>query len=547
MKIKLLSLSLITFFGNMFSQIGLQTYSTSGSFGFTVPVGITSLTVEVVGAGGSGGGNGSGGGGGGGYAIGVYSVVPGATHTINVGSGGLGSGLGTTSMSGLLYATGGGNGTSVPNPGIGGGGTGGVGTGGTIANRTGGIGGGGYYTYFGGGGGGAAGSLSNGANGGNTIAWTGICLTPGGTGGTSGGAPAGNGGKGAGFIDGSCTVSNPSAAGAIYGAGGGGGNGNGGGPGTGAVGYCKISWNTCTPPVAPTNSTSLINQTICTNNSTTLTAIGTGTVNWYASATSTVVLGTGSTFTTPILSAGTYSYYAASTNTCSQGPRTLITVTVNALPIVTVNSGTICSGQSFTMVPSGAITYFYPGGSAVVSPTVNTNYNVYGTNAAGCTNFAVSSVTVYAKPTITVNSGIICLGQSFTMVPSGALTYTYTGGSAVVSPTVSTNYNVYGTNAAGCSNFAVSSVTVSSCVGVQNTLANNLNNFIYPNPNNGRFTIELNATTQVVITNILGDVIFNSNLNSGKQILDIQNKANGIYFIKFIQNGKQESIKFIKE
>jgi hypothetical protein len=74
-----------------------------------------------------------------------------------------------------------------------------------------------------------------------------------------------------------------------------------------------------------------------------------------------------------------------------------------------------------------------------------------------------------------------------------------------------------------------------------------LTNFIYPNPNNGRFTIELNATTQVVITNILGDVIFNSNLNSGKQILDIQNKANGIYFIKFIQNGKQESIKFIKE
>jgi hypothetical protein len=39
---------------------------------------------------------------------------------------------------------------------------------------------------------------------------------------------------------------------------------------------------------------------------------------------------------------------------------------------------------------------------------------------------------------------------------------------------------------------------------------------IYPNPNNGVFTIELNATTQVTITTILGDVLVNTTLNTGK-------------------------------
>ena len=111
---------------------------------------------------------------------------------------------------------------------------------------TGGAGGGGYYTYFGGGGGGAAGPNSNGGAGGNTITWTGICLTPGGAAGTSGGAPGGAGGKGAGFVDVSCSAADPAANGANYGGGGGGGNGNSSGPGTGGGGYCSITWDTST-------------------------------------------------------------------------------------------------------------------------------------------------------------------------------------------------------------------------------------------------------------------------------------------------------------
>lgn len=152
-------------------------------------------------------------------------------------------------------------------------------------------------------------------------------------------------------------------------------------------------------------------------------------------------------------------------NACGTGSTQTLNITVSGLPTITVNSGTICSGNSFTMVPSGAITYTFQGGNAVVNPTTSTSYTVTGTNSLGCVSqFATSNVTVLALPlpTITVNSGSICLGQSFTIIPSGANTYTFQGGSPIVSPTVTSSYSVTGTSSAGCisAGFALSNITV---------------------------------------------------------------------------------------
>src|SRR5690606_14648798 len=145
------------------AQSGSQEFITSGNF--TVPAGVTSITIEVVGGGGGGGINGSGGGGGGGYSLGTFPVTPGNIIPITIGAGG-GSGFagGTTTAGAFIQATGGGPGVSVSHPNIGGGGAGGIGSGGTV-NYSGGVGGGGYWTYFGGGGGGAAGFMGNGTNG----------------------------------------------------------------------------------------------------------------------------------------------------------------------------------------------------------------------------------------------------------------------------------------------------------------------------------------------------------------------------------------------
>ena len=199
---------------------------------------------------------------------------------------------------------------------------------------------------------------------------------------------------------------------------------------------------------------------ICLGNSALFTASSPAsgmTYTWSTSANTTTIS------VTPTV---TTSYSVAATNTVGCAGINVFTVTVNAKPTVSVTSGAICSGNSFTIVPSGASTYTISGGSAVVTPTANANYNVTGTSAQGCvsSNTAVSSVTVNATPSVSVTSGAICAGNSFTIVPSGANTYTISGGSAVVTPTANANYNVTGTSTQGCvsSNTAVSSVTVNA-------------------------------------------------------------------------------------
>ena len=182
------------------------------------------------------------------------------------------------------------------------------------------------------------------------------------------------------------------------------------------------------------------------------------------------------TLTSPSFSSGIQTgngqvliYY--SSTACVSVTRTAVSFTINPNPTITVNSGSICSGNSFTMSPSGAASYTYQGGNAVVSPTANTNYTVVGTSSLRCNSAPVtSSVTVNALPlpTVSVNSGSICSGSSFTMVPTGANTYTFQGGNAVVSPTANATYTVVGTNSAGCvsATFATSSITVAAAPSV---------------------------------------------------------------------------------
>lgn len=137
--------------------------------------------------------------------------------------------------------------------------------------------------------------------------------------------------------------------------------------------------------------------------------------------------------------------------------------TLETYPTIAVNSGTICSGKSFTIIPTGAVSYTYSGGSAVVSPLTSSIYTVTGASAEGCpaTNTVFANVSVLTSPVVSVNSGSICAGQLFTLMPSGATTYTYSSGSAVVSPSSSASYSVVGTDLNGCvSNTAVSTVTV---------------------------------------------------------------------------------------
>ena len=183
--------------------VGQQQYTTPGTFTFTVPNGITSISAICVGGGGGGAGtdvsNLSGGGGGGGalaYQT-TIAVTPGETLSVTVGTGGVGGAPNVAGSAGgnsnisrgatTLIRANGGSGGSV-------GATGGAG--GTVVTGTGGSGGSGGTGVngtadpaFGGGGGGAGGYSGNGGNAGN-----GFPETAGldGSGGAGGGAGGGN-------------------------------------------------------------------------------------------------------------------------------------------------------------------------------------------------------------------------------------------------------------------------------------------------------------------------------------------------------------------
>lgn len=208
-----------------------QVFSTQGASTYTVPAGVTSMTVKMWGGGGAGGEAGGGAGGGAGYVTGTIAVTPGETFAVYIGGGGgagannAGGGGGaltrltrnTGSVLALVAAGGGGGGAQDANSD---GGAGGGSTGNNAAGSNGGSGG----TQSAGG---AAGtSTCNGQAGASLLGGNGatgilsICNTSGG-----GGNPGTNTGGGGG------TAGTTALLGTIYGAGGGGGGYYGGGGG----------------------------------------------------------------------------------------------------------------------------------------------------------------------------------------------------------------------------------------------------------------------------------------------------------------------------
>lgn len=226
---------------------------------------------------------------------------------------------------------------------------------------------------------------------------------------------------------------------------------------TGASGSCSntavttISINAL--PVVSISGSSVV----CAGTTATLTASGANSYTWNT--------GSASVSITPTPTTGTvYTVTATGANGCTV--TAVKTVTASANPTIAVSGGTSCAGATFTLVPSGAVTYTFSNGSATVNPTITTSYSVSGTNSLGCVSPspAVATISVIAAPVISVVSGSICSGKSFTISTSGASTYTFSGGASVVNPTVTTTYSVTGTNTAGCVslNPALSTVTVNA-------------------------------------------------------------------------------------
>ena len=140
--------------------------------------------------------------------------------------------------------------------------------------------------------------------------------------------------------------------------------------------------------------------------------------------------------------AGNYSVIITNTTTSCISASASGTAVVNANPTVTVNSPSICAGQSTTVTatPGSAATYSYawtvptlataPGNNSTFSTTFAGTYSVIITNTTtGCVSSSGQGVaTVNPTPTVSVNSSTICAASSATVTatPLGGGTYSYT-------------------------------------------------------------------------------------------------------------------------
>jgi gliding motility-associated-like protein len=173
-----------------------------------------------------------------------------------------------------------------------------------------------------------------------------------------------------------------------------------------------------------------------------------------------------------------------------------VIVTVNDLPLISAGTNSqICSGNSIQLNASGGVLYNWSPTislddsslqNPVANPSITTIYTVTGYDANSCSSTANVTVTVNNLPTITITgSNAICIGNNTSLTASGASSYVWTSeptlsnliiSNPIATPTVTTIYEVIGTDANNCVNSSTFEVGVNNLptisAGVDVTICN---------------------------------------------------------------------------
>ena len=541
----------ITAFGQTYVTI-----STSGTW--TVPAGVTSITVRTWGGGGGGGGAasgssagaGGGGGGGGAYSIQTFTVSPSQTYNITIGNGGsAGNTSGTSGTAGGLTTFTGPAGTcSAAGGALGVGGTGegsfgGGGLGGSTGTGFLYKGGNGATSIIGGsrngagGGGGGAGNGGAGSNGTSAANVQGI----GGAGGI-GGVPPYPGGAG-GNAGSNSGTGGPGVAGNIPGGGGGGSASftSGIAGAAGARGQVVISYIPCISPsiTAQPNSSNICDGGTASMN---IGANGDLPLNYQwqlmgSNCSSPSSVGTNATnFSTGALTPGTYYYSCSVTNVC--GSLTSNCATIIVSPFVPATPGTIsglstiCSGligQVYSVSPvAEALSYNWTvptgwiitNGANTNSITVTTgtqsgDISVTASNGCGTSSSNTMAVNTLTSPATSASSnGPVCLGTALNLNggPAGMDTYTWTGPNF----TDNTQSLQVSTNATAlmAGNYTLNVISPNGCVGTASTSVNIITVPIQPTGFAGTANPQIGSSQTYSVTNVAG-VIYNWSFPAG--------------------------------
>lgn len=150
----------------------------------------------------------------------------------------------------------------------------------------------------------------------------------------------------------------------------------------------------------------------------TLTATpSSGTINWYADATSTTKLGTGTTYVTAFLNTNTTFYAEAVNANCTNGTRVPVEVKIYPLPAVTDEEKIICQSNPVTLEAGlTGMSYLWSTGATTATIQVNNTGNFYveltspaPENCTSRKNFTVIRQIVPEIKTVTVKETTVTI------------------------------------------------------------------------------------------------------------------------------------------
>lgn len=292
-------------------------------------------------------------------------------------------------------------------------------------------------------------------------------------------------------------------------------------------------------------------QNVCVGNPVTLdvTSFGFPTHLWSTGAT-----------TASITVSTTDTYWFQSTDAMFGCPiADTVNITFNPLPVVSLGNDTIICSGSVTLDagnPGSVYAWSTAENSQTILAGTSGAYDVTVTDPLGCSASDTINVTIVNLSTsISAVPPMVCLDDGAVMLsgtPSGG---TFSGPGVSGNTFVPMNAGagahtisyVY-TDSLGCSDSDSISVMVDLCMGADELPLSQAIN-VYPNPNNGIFTLNVLATTGemlIEVTDVSGRVVYSSiqnNVNAGSALLiNMENEANGLYLMKVTAGGQQTVI-----
>lgn len=302
----------------------------------------------------------------------------------------------------------------------------------------------------------------------------------------------------------------------------------------------------------------------CYGGSTTLSATGASTFNWYTEFTGGTPFHTGATYNTPNLFSDT-TFYVSNADNSYESVRSAASVSIKANPKVTTSGSTIiCGNESLTLAAEEADTYLWSTGATTRTIQVNQagNYSVtVNSLSPACQNTSSPvSVSVLTPPVAAFTTSGELKTYSpiqFTDQSTGAVSWSWNFGNGATStdqnPTQSYplaepyDITLMVVDANGCRDTLVQTIAVITGLGDDNLGGVR----IFPNPSQGKIQVTFDdgytGTRSIQVLNLQGQIVYQQSGLTGSFLeISLDESPTGIYIARIGSGTNRVTRKVVK-